>query len=80
MKSLQYPLQVLTLTKAECVDIVAPICAIGLPRSHICRKFSKELVYGDSSNLGLGLDDIYVDQEFSHVETYMEHLHPDTLT
>ena len=80
MNFLQYPLPALTLTKAECADLVAPIHAIGLPRSHICRKFPKDLVYGYSSSLCLGLDDLYVDQEVSHAETYMEHLHADTLT
>ena len=80
MKTLQYPLPALTLTKKECRKLTSPIHEIGLPQSRICRKFPKDLVYGSTDTLGLGLDDLYVDQGTSKVEILLEHLYADNMT
>jgi hypothetical protein len=80
IKYLQYPLIALILIQQEYHDLVVPIYDICLPRSHIYHKSRKDLVYGDSSVLGLGLDDLYINQDVSCVNAYITHLHDNILT
>ena len=41
MKSLQYPMKALTLTKEECKNIMKPILQAGLQKSSLCLTISK---------------------------------------
>ena len=45
-KSLEYPLRALTLTEDEYTYIMAPVLAMGLPNSRVCRSMQREVVYG----------------------------------
>ena len=80
LKILQYPLPELTLSRQECRQLLQPIRGVDLPISKICRKFPHDLLYGSKSTLGLGWDDLYVDQGTSKIEILLEHLYTDSTT
>jgi hypothetical protein len=60
MKSIEYPLLALTLTEKECDFIMAPLLEASLTKSHIQQNFPRDVVYGPTSEKGLGYNNIYI--------------------
>ena len=80
MKSIQYPLPALTLTRKECAHIIAPILEIGLPKASICRNFPRAVLFGPKKEGGMGLWDPYNFQGLERISYLQEHLAADTMT
>ena len=72
LKTIEYPLLALSLTRAECTKLVAPIFATALPKSKICRNFPRALLYGSKDVLGLDIPDIYILQGIYKLEFFLE--------
>ena len=80
MKSLQYPLPALTLSKTQCRKIQNIVINAGLPKSGICRNYPRAALFGPKDEGGLGMDDLYTYQGTSRIAIIQEHLHADTIT
>jgi hypothetical protein len=79
-KSLEYPLNANTLSKAQCEGIMAPALTVGLNGLGICRNLPRKLVYGPVEKQGLGLPHLYSLQGIVHVEDLILHTCLESLT
>ena len=80
MKSLQYPMKALTLSKDECKNIMKPILQAGLQKSSLCSKYPRDVVFGAQDEAGIGIDDLYIHQGTERICFINEHLQEDTLS
>ena len=80
MKSLQYPMKALTLTKEECKNIMKPILQAGLQKSSLCLQYPRDVVFGSQDEAGIGIDDLYIHQGSERICFISEHLQEDTLS
>jgi hypothetical protein len=60
MNTLNYSLPATNLSKQELEQVMKPILEIGLPRSGVCRKLARAVVFAPRRYLGLGLKHPYV--------------------
>jgi len=67
--SICYSLPAVTLTKAQCRHIVAPIFKIGLPRAGVPATIPREIRYGPLGMGGLGFRDPYIHMGVSQIES-----------
>ena len=72
LKTLQYPLLALSLTRKQCDQLVHPIYETALPKSHICREFPQGLLYASKDVLGLDFPDMYVLQGILKVDYFIK--------
>ena len=79
MKTIQYPLPALTLTKEECKHITAPILEAGLPKSAVCRNYPRAVLYGPKKEGGMGLWDPYDFQGIERISYLQQHLAAPTM-
>ena len=79
-KTLEYPLNALTLTKEECEYVMAPAISSGLNGAGICRNLPKALRHGPTSYQGLELPHIYTIQGIARLTDLLNHNHIDTNT
>ena len=80
LKSLEYPMPALTLTKKQCTYIMAPALTAGLAKSGVSSRFPREAVYGPKGTGGLGISSIYTVQGTSRIAKLQEHLAATTMT
>lgn len=80
LKSVEYPLPVLTLTEAECKQIMWKILKVYLPKSHINRYITRDVLFGDIGSQGLGIKNIFLTQGISHITNLIEHTWKDTIS
>ena len=59
MKTLEYPLPALSLSRQQCDKIMAPILKAVLPKAGYNRHFSRKLLYGPLSHFGAGVRNLY---------------------
>ena len=62
MKTLEYLLPILNLTKAECSKIMYPILCSLLGKMKIVRTVKREILYGPRKYQGFWLTNLYVQQ------------------
>jgi hypothetical protein len=55
LMTLQYPLEILSLTQEQWQHILAPIMLTNLPKAGFMRHFPRAIIFGPSSEMGLGL-------------------------
>jgi len=79
-KTLEYPLNALTLSKEECDYIMAPAIKSGLNGAGICRHLPKALRHGPTSHQGLELPHIYTLQGIARLTDLLNHNHLKTIT
>ena len=88
MKTLQYPLPTLHLTKSECTKIMYPILSSLLGKMKIVRTIKREVLYGPRKYQGFGLTNLYVYQgctqlaillQFSTTTTELGRIHRITI-
>ena len=60
MKTMEYGLPALTMTKKECTTIMTPILHAGLTNMGVCRNFPQGAAFGPIEEGGLGITDIYI--------------------
>ena len=58
MKTIEYPLLALTLTKEQCTHM--PVLMSGLPACGNCRYFPRDVLYAPIKFQGVGLNNIYI--------------------
>ena len=80
LKSLLYPLSALTLTEKQCNHIMAPVICTGLNQLHVSSKIPRKIVYGNDSEFGLGVTNLYHHQGTERVATIVQHLQQDSFT
>ena len=59
MRSLSYPLPVITITKEECAHIMAPILNSVLATMKIVRTITRDVLYGPVHLQGMSLKNLY---------------------
>ena len=80
LKSIEYALPALTLTKEECTSVIWPLLKVLLPKIGISRTISRDVLYGPKSIQGIGLKDMYLVQGLSHITSIIEHQWKDSIT
>ena len=80
MKSIEYPLQVLSLSEKDYKDIMWPILKDVLPKAGFNRHFPHAVVYGPASFQGLGVHNPYIMQGVTKVATVIEQMWKGTMT
>jgi hypothetical protein len=71
MKTLEYPMESATLSKTQWRSIMATILQKALPRAGYVATFPRDLVYGDTDALGLGIKDPYTLQFVKQLKTIL---------
>ena len=80
VKIFQYPLLATTFTRKECDRLIQLIHNVVLAKLGICKKFLKDLRFGSKELLGLGWDDIYVNQGVDKLGFYLEERNSNSLS
>ena len=79
MKSIEYGLNALTLSRNDCKTIMKPILDAGLTNMGVCRNFPRGVAYGPVEEGGLGIPDIYTTQGTGRIATLVENIGSDSL-
>jgi hypothetical protein len=80
-KTLEYPLNALTVSKKECKYIMAPAIKLGLNGAAICKNLPKALCHGPISHQRLGLPHVYTLQGIARLTNLvLNHSHINTIT
>ena len=80
MKTLEYPMEAMSLTRQQWDYIMAPILKVALPRSGIVRTFPRDVLYGPNKSTGMGMMHPYYRQYFKHLELAMKEILKPTIT
>jgi len=72
MRTMEYPLLALTLTKDQCTHIMAPILSGGLNAIGLCKYLPRIVVYAPIKFQGLGLKFPHTMMGIDHVKMIME--------
>ena len=72
MKSLEYPLAAITMTKAQWDHVMSPLLQAALPRMGYVRSFPHDIVYAPKELLGLGIMHPWFNQELTHLEICLQ--------
>ena len=84
LKTLAYPLPVLTLSKQECASIMYPVISSVLAKAHVVRTIPRDILYGPKKYQGFGLTNLHVYQgctqiaqliQFSSTRTELSNIH-----
>jgi predicted lipid carrier protein YhbT len=74
LKSLLYPLALLTLMEKECNHIIAPVLESGLRSSSICKNFPRAVAYGPRNEGGLQLPNLYVQHGLARISLIVDNI------
>ena len=74
LKSLEYMLPALTLSEAECTEIMKPVLRQFLPKTGINRNIKRDLLFAPNTVQGLNLKNPYISQGITHVKDLSENL------
>jgi hypothetical protein len=80
MKTLEYPMEALSLTKNQWDFIMAPILKTVLPKSGIVRTFPRDILYGPEEQSGFGLIHPFYLQNFKKLELLMREYIENSIT
>ena len=78
-KTLQYLSTGLTLTKEDCVKIMAPILKVTLKKCNTSSTYLRDLVFGPKKYQGFDLLDLYTDIRAHHIEILMKYYEQDNM-
>jgi hypothetical protein len=73
MKTLEYPMVAISLTKAHWDKITSPLLQAILPRIGMARTFPHKVIYAPLSRNGLGLIHPYDNQNLQQLQTVLRH-------
>jgi hypothetical protein len=71
-KKLFYPLAATTFTREECDEIMKPVLNTALSHSGYNCHIARALVYGPLELLGIGCQDMYIEQGISHIQRFVD--------
>jgi len=74
LPKLTYPTPALTLTEAECQDILSPSLMAVLPRLHINRNTARSIVHGPAALGGMSLPTIFSEQSSGQLLYFTGHI------
>jgi hypothetical protein len=80
MKTLEYPMETISLTKRQWNHILAPILTANLPKAGISRTFTRDVIFGPSDELGLNLMHPYHHQFLRQLSVVLEEMQAETIT
>jgi hypothetical protein len=63
------------MTKKQVDHILAPVMEVGLPKSGICRKISRAVVFAPIKYLGLGIKHPFISQGVKKIEYFFDQSH-----
>jgi hypothetical protein len=69
MKTFEYPMEAITLTKPQWDYIMALVLTATLPRASIVRSFPRDMVYAPVDYCGLGIMHPWYRQQLTHLKT-----------
>ena len=72
VKTLEYPMEAISLTKAHWDYIMVPILKSILPRSGIVRTFPRDILYAPDQFSGMGIMHPYYTQYFRHLDLVLK--------
>jgi len=70
---LTYPLTSMTFTKDQCMEILKPLLAAGLPAMGIMRNFPRAVVHGPYKKQGLQFPNLHMEQMVQQIMTLLAH-------
>jgi hypothetical protein len=80
MKTLEYPMEAINLTKKDWEEIMLPIWKYSLSKSGINEKFPRDFVYMSSSHLGLGVPHPWYTQNILQLHTLITQCNQKSIT
>ena len=80
MKTLEYSLPALSLSKKEYQKIMSPVLKYFLPKSGLNRNIKRDILYAPLIAQGFDLHDPYIIQGSHHIKDIVEHCWKNTLT
>jgi hypothetical protein len=80
MKTLEYPMEAISLTEKEWNYIMAPVLKTVLPKSGIVRTFPRDVLYAPEEQSGLGLTHPYYTQNFKKMELLLREYSEKSIT
>ena len=80
MKTLEYPMTALTITKQGWDEIMKPLLHFCPPVTGYSQNFPRAVIFGPSEQCGKGLMHPWYNQELTHLETFWEELASETHT
>ena len=80
MKTLEYPMIAITITKKQCDYIMSPILLNSLPKSGIVRMFPRDVVYAPLQYLGLGMIHPWDNQNLTQIIVCLKETKTESMT
>lgn len=80
LKTLEYPLPVISLSESESRKLMKPVLYSGLSKAGLVWCFNRKLLYGPKSHLGLEIHDLYTTLIIAHAEFFAKHAPLNTMT
>ncbi len=71
-RKLEYPLVATTMTQTQCMAIMCPILAQGLPATGFVRSFPRAIVHGPWQWGGLNIPNLFTEQLIAHAHTILK--------
>lgn len=72
LKTLEYPMEAINLTKRQWEYVMAPLLQTTLPRSGIVRTFPRDVLYAPDQFMGMGIMHPFYRQNLKHLELVMK--------
>ena len=80
LKTIEYPLLTLHLSREQLRKIMSPVLIGALPKTKFNRNFCRKTLFGPSSHLGLELHQVFTTQVIDHIDGFLRHATQETLT
>ena len=80
MKTLEYPMRAIRLSKNDWDKIMVPILKVALPKSGVSKNFPHDVLYGPTCFQGRGLKHPWYHQELQHLEAFWDTVTYDNVT
>ena len=80
LKTIEYPLLTLHLSREQLRKIMSPVLMAALPKAKFNRNFCRKTLFGPGSHLGVGIHQVFTSQVIDHVEGILRHATQESLT
>ena len=73
MKTLEYPMEAVCLTREQWEEVMTPLLPIVLQKSGIARVFPRTMIYSSTKYHGLGVMHPWYHQQIKHLQALIQH-------
>jgi hypothetical protein len=80
LKTLEYPMDAINLTKKQWDYVMAPLLRVVLPRSGIARTFPRDLLYAPPTLTGMGIVHPFYKQNLKHLDLVLRETLTNSIT